>query len=186
MNSGSEINRLLDLVLEKSFKFGDFTLSSGLKSAYYFDGRLTTLDPEGAYLVGKMVFELARNAGVEAIGGPTIGADPMIAGAALFSFLERNPMPAFIVRNEPKKHGMRNHIEGHLPAGSKVAIVDDVITTGGSIFRSIKAVEAEGCSVAKVIVLLDRNQGGADELKKLGYDFSALLSADAAGKVTPG
>ena len=110
----------------------------------------------------------------------------MIAGATLFSFIEHNPIPAFIVRNEPKKHGTQNLIEGHLPKGSRVAIVDDVITTGGSIFRSIKAVEDEGCSVGKVIVLLDRNQGGADELKRLGYDFSALLSADATGKVTPG
>ena len=186
MDSTSAITRLLDLVLEKSFEFGDFTLSSGLKSAYYFDGRLTTLDPAGAYLVGKLVFDLASGSDVDAIGGPTVGADPIIAAVSLLSYLEHKPIPAFIVRNEPKKHGTQKYIEGHLPPGGTVAIVDDVITTGGSIFRAIKAVEAEGCTVGKVIVLLDRHQGGADDLRKLGYDFSALLSADTTGKVTIG
>ncbi len=178
--------RLLELVLEKSLKRGDFVLSSGLRSSYYFDGRLTTLWPEGAYLVGKRVFQLAREAGAEAIGGPTLGADPIVAAVALVSWLEGEPLPAFIVRQEPKKHGMRRYIEGHLPAGGKVAIVDDVITTGGAILRAIEAVEGEGCRVARVIVLLDRQQGGSNELRRRGYDFAPLFLADPTGEITPG
>ncbi len=186
MERRADIERLLELIKEKSFKYGDFTLSSGLKSSYYFDGRLTTLWPEGAYLVGKEVFKLVKDAGIDAIGGPTVGADPIVAAAALVSHLEGKPIPAFIVRKEPKKHGAQRYIEGHLPPGGTVAIVDDVITTGGSIFRAIEAVEAEGCRVGKVVVLLDRNQGGADELRRRGYDFTALLSADAEGEVRRG
>lgn len=178
------MQRLMELVKEKSVRYGDFTLSSGLKSPYYFDGRLTTLWPEGTYLVGKRVFELLRDEGIQAIGGPTMGADPIVAAVALVSHLEGRPIPAFIVRKEVKEHGTRRQIEGHLPAGSTVAIVDDVITTGGSIFRAIEAVEAEGCRVGKVVVLLDRNQGGAEELRHRGYGFASLLSADAQGNLS--
>jgi len=178
--------RLLELMLEKSLKRGDFVLSSGLRSSYYFDGRLTTLWPEGAYLVGKRVFQLAREAGAEAIGGPTLGADPIVAAAALVSWLEGKPLPAFIVRREPKKHGMQRYIEGHLPPGGQVAIVDDVVTTGGAILRAIEAVEEEGCRVVRVIALLDRQQGGSDELRRRGYDFTPLFLADPTGEITPG
>lgn len=178
--------RLLKLVLEKSLKRGDFVLSSGLRSSYYFDGRLTTLWPEGAYLVGKRVFQLAREAGAEAIGGPTLGADPIVAAATLISFIEGKPIPAFIVRREPKKHGMQRYIEGHLPPGGQVAIVDDVVTTGGAILRAIEAVEEEGCRVVRVIALLDRRQGGSDELRRRGYDFTPLFLADPTGEITPG
>lgn len=177
--------RLLELMLEKSLKRGDFVLSSGLRSSYYFDGRLTTLWPEGAYLVGKRVFRLAREAGAEAIGGPTLGADPIVAAAALISWLEGKPLPAFIVRREPKKHGMQRYIEGYLPPGGQVAIVDDVVTTGGAILRAIEAVEGEGCRVVRVIALLDRQQGGSDELRRRGYDFSPLFLASPAGEITP-
>ncbi len=181
-----EEERLLRLVLEKSLKRGDFILSSGLKTSYYFDGRLTTLWPEGAYLVGRRVFELAAQAGAQAIGGPTLGADPIVAAVALVSWLQGHPLPAFIVRREPKKHGMQRYIEGHLPSGGKVAVVDDVITTGGAILRAVEAVEGEGCQVVRVIVLLDRQQGGSDELRRRGYDFTPLFIADPAGQITPG
>lgn len=178
-----DLERLLELVKEKSFSYGDFTLSSGIKSSYYFDGRLTTLWPEGAYLVGKTVFNLVKDSGIDAIGGPTMGADPMVASVALVSHLEGNPIPSFIVRTQAKKHGAQRHIEGHIPSGGTVAIVDDVITTGGSIFRAIEAVEAEGCRVGWVVTLLDREQGGADELRLRGYKFAALLRADEKGRV---
>jgi orotate phosphoribosyltransferase len=179
----TDIERLRELFKEKSLMCGDFTLSSGLKSSHYFDGRLTTLCPEGAYLVGKMVFELLKDTGIDALGGPTIGADPMVAAVALISHLKGKPIPAFIVRTQHKKHGAQRHIEGHLPSGGTVAIVDDVITTGGSVFRAIEAVEGEGCRVGQVVVLLDRNQGGADELRRRGYSFTALLCLDNKGEV---
>lgn len=178
-----DIRRLLGLIREKSFQYGEFTLASGMTSAYYFDGRLTTLWPEGAYLVGREVIGLLRNTMVAAIGGPTVGADPIVTAVALLSHLEGNPIPAFIVRKEPKKHGMQRSVEGHLPAGSTVALVDDVITTGGSLFKAIEVVEAEKCQVRKIVVLLDRNEGGADELRRRGYDFTALFIADHRGNI---
>ena len=177
----SSDERLLEIVRERAIIRGEFTLSSGLSSPYYFDLRRVTLWPEGAYLVGRRVLELTR--GVDAIGGMMIGADPIVASVALVSQMEGRPIPAFIVRKEPKKHGTQNFIEGELPKGSRVAIVDDVITTGGSILRAIEVVEGEGCEVVKVIAILDRKQGGSEELKRRGYDFRALLVADERGEV---
>ena len=181
-----DMERLRDLVLEKSFRYGYFTLSSGMESTYFFDGRMTTLWPEGAHLVGRAFFQLIKEAGIDAIGGPTLGADPIVSAVALTSHLEGRPIPAFIVRKQPKKHGAQRHIEGHFPDNGTVAIVDDVVTTGGSILRAIEVVEAAGCRVGKVIVILDRNQGGSDDLRKRGYDFHALLSADEKGNVNFG
>jgi len=183
MSSREDTERLLKIVKEKAVFRGDFTLASGTKTNYYFDGRVVTLSPEGAYLVGKKVFELIKDIGVDAIGGPTLGADPIVTAVAVVSYLEGKPIPAFIVRGELKEHGTQKRIEGCLPKGSKVALVDDVITTGGSFFRAIEAVEAENCQVVRVIALLDRQQGGSEELKRRGYDFSAILRADASGEV---
>ena len=175
--------RLLEVFERHALLRGEFTLASGAKSSYYFDGRMITLLPEGAYLVAKKIFQLLAGK-VDAIGGLSLGADPIVAAVAVVSHLEGQPIPAFIVRAEVKKHGTQKKIEGHLPRGGRVAIVDDVITTGGSVFAAIKAVEAEGCQVVKVIALLDRHQGGSDKLREMGYDFAALLSADPSGEVS--
>lgn len=180
-----ENNRLLELVRERGILRGDFTLASGARSSYFFDLKMVTLSPDGAYLVGKLVFELLRDSGVKAIGGLTLGADPIVTAVALFSHLEGKPIPAFIVRGELKEHGTQKNIEGCLPGkNSRVAIVEDVITKGGYTLRAIKAVEAEGCQVVKVVAVLDRHQGGSDELQQMGYDFSAILHADASGAVS--
>jgi len=114
-----------------------------------------------------------------------MGADPIVAAVALVSHLDGNPIPAFMVRTQPKKHGTQRYIERHLQPGGTVAIVDDVITTGGSILRAIEAVEAEGCRVGQVVVLVDRNEDGADELRRRGYNFAALLRVDNKGEVGP-
>ena len=176
--------RLLEVFKEHAILRGDFTLASGLKSSYYFDGRMMTLWPEGAYLIGKKILLILETAGVEAVGGMTLGADPIVASVAVVSHLEGKPIPAFIVRGEVKGHGTQKRIEGPLKRGARVAIVDDVITTGGSVLRAIEAVEAEGCKVAKVVVLLDRQQGGAEEIRRRGYEFTAILSADISGEVS--
>ena len=126
--------RLLQLALEMgALRYGDFTLTSGKKSTYYFDGRLLSLHPEGAYLASQALLPLVRAAGAEAIGGPTLGADPIVAAVSMASHLESGgaPVPAFIVRKEAKEHGMGNAVEGHMTGGSKVAVVDDTCTTGG-------------------------------------------------------
>lgn len=177
--------RLLQRALEcKALKYGEFVLSSGQKSRYYFDGRLLTLDPEGAYLVGKAFIPIVKRAGAQAIGGPTLGADPIVAAVALASHLDGSPVPGFIVRREVKAYGTQQNVEGPLPAGGRVAIVDDVCTTGTSLFRAIEAAEAAGCSVVKVMAILDRRQGGSDELRQRGYDFVSLLEATPEGEVT--
>ena len=155
---------------------GEFTLTSGKKSNYYFDGKRITLSPGGAYWVGKAIFDQLEETGVDAVGGVATGAYPMVAAVAVVSYLEGKPLPSFIVREVTKEHGTKRQIEGHLKEGSRVAIVDDVLTTGGSVLKAIEAVEAKKCQVVRVIVLVDRNEGGGDRLKKAGYDCAALLS----------
>ena len=178
------VDRLLQLALEKgALKYGDFTLTSGKKSTYYFDGRLLSLDPEGAYLISQSLLPVLRQAGVEAVGGPTLGADPIVASIALASYINETPIPAFIVRKEAKSHGTGKGVEGPLKVGSKVAIIDDTCTTGGSLFQAIEAAEREGCVVVKVVAVLDRREGGGEEIRRRGYDFMALLEADPDGKI---
>lgn len=182
----STTSRLLQLALDMgALRYGDFTLTSGKKSSYYFDGRLLSLHPEGAYLASKALLPLVRAAGAEAIGGPTLGADPIVAAVSMASHLESGgaPVPAFIVRKEAKQHGMGNAVEGHLRAGARVAVVDDTCTTGGSLFQAIEAAEAAGCSVVKVLAILDRREGGSDKLRNRGYDFTSLLVANDRGEI---
>jgi nicotinate (nicotinamide) nucleotide adenylyltransferase len=177
-------SRLLQVALERgALKYGEFTLVSGKKSSYYFDGRLLSLDPEGAHLIARAMLPILREAGAEAVGGLTLGADPMVAGIALASHLGGGPIPGFIVRKEAKAHGTRQGIEGPLEPGCSVAIIDDVCTSGGSLFQAIAAVEAAGCTVVKVLAILDRREGGSEEIRRLGYDFVALLQVTPEGKI---
>lgn len=168
-----------------AFLEGEVVLSSGLKSDRYFSGKKITSVPEGAYKVGKAIFDELIKVGVDAVGGLVTGAYPIVTAVALVSYLEGRPIPSFTVREEPKEHGDKRRIEGHtLQAGSRVAIVDDVITTGGSLIKAIEAVEEANCQVVKVVVLVDRHEGGSDKLRRMGYDFIAVMGYPAAGKVT--
>ena len=143
--SGDSTDRLLELALERgAIRYGDFTLSSGKTSSYYFDGRLLSLDPEGAHLIGNALLPMLAEAGVDAVGGPTLGADPIVTAAAMASWQQGAPLPAFIVRKEAKGHGLTQMIEGPLPEAATVAIVDDTCTTGGSLFHAIDAAEEAG------------------------------------------
>ena len=185
-DSVSVVERLLDLALERgAIKYGDFTLTSGKKSSYYFDGRLLSLDPEGAHLISAALLPLLRDANAQAVGGTTLGADPVVAAVALASHAAGPGIPGFIVRKEAKEHGTRQGIEGPLPPGSRVAIVDDVCTTGGSLFHAIAAAEEAGCEVVKVVAVLDRREGGSEEMARRGYDFVSLLQATPDGKIGP-
>ena len=178
------VKRLLQVALERgALQYGDFTLSSGKKSTYYFDGRLLSLDPEGAYLIGRALLPIVQGAGAEAVGGPTLGADPIVTAVAMAGYLEGVRIPAFIVRKEAKSHGTGQGIEGPLAPGSRVAIVDDACTTGGSLFHAVAAAEAAGCTVVKVLALLDRCEGGAEELRRRGYDFTAIMAATPEGRI---
>ena len=180
----SVTERLLQIALDRgALTYGDFTLASGQKSSYYFDGRQLTLDSEGAYLIGKAFFALLSTSDIQAVGGPTLGADPIVTSIALTSQIESRPISAFIVRKEVKGHGRRRDIEGPLEEGSRVAIVDDTCTTRESLLMAIKAAEKRGCAVVKVLAILDRKEGGSENLAQLGYDFHALLEASADGDV---
>ncbi len=165
--------------------FGDYVLSSGQRSSYYFDGRRLTLDPRGAYLTGKAFLRMLRGYDVDAIGGPTLGADPIVTAVAVVSGLEGRPISAFIVRKEGKEHGMGRLIEGPLEPGSRVAIVDDACSTGASLFHAVDAAEAAGHEVVVVMAILDRHQGGSEELRRRGYDFRYLLEATSEGEIRP-
>ena len=180
----SVVQRLLELAVELgALKYGEFTLSSGKKSSYYFDGRLLSLNPEGAHLIGKSLLPLMHKSSVEAIGGPTLAADPIVTAVSLASYAQGEGIPGFIVRKETKEHGTAQLIEGHITPGSKVAIVDDTCTTGGSLFHAIQAAESYGCEVVKVIAVLDRREGGTEELIRRGYDFVSLMAANLEGQI---
>ncbi len=162
--------RLIELFKSKSLQFGSFTLTSGKKSHYYLDGKRTTLDPEGAYLCGRLILEELKKQGIQAdaIGGLTLGADPVVAAVAAVSFAEKDryaPLAAFIVRKEPKKHGTQQYIEGFEGApGSRVVIIDDVCTTGESARKAIERAEEAGYKVVAVVCLVDREQGASGNL----------------------
>ncbi|MBF8266856.1 MAG: orotate phosphoribosyltransferase [Dehalococcoidia bacterium] len=176
--------RILDLSGRVgALKYGEFTLASGAPSSYYFDGRLISLHPEGAYYLGKVFLESLGSYDVAAVGGPATAAIPLVTAIALVSHLEGKPIEAFFVRAEAKAYGTGQRVEGRLVQGSRVAVVDDVCTTGSSLFGAIEAVESEGCQVMKILTILDRHQGGSEELRRRGYDFQALLEADAEGTV---
>ena len=173
--------RLKEILEKKAVLHGDFTLASGAKSTYYFDGRRVTHDPEGVTLVGTLMQELVHASGAQAIGGPTSAANAIITSVQVISQQKGQPIDGFYVRSEQKAHGTQQMIEGNLPAraGAPVAIVDDTMTTGGSLERAIEAAEAKGCKVVLVGVVVDRQQGGADRLRAKGYNVKALLVADA-------
>lgn len=178
------LTRLRAIFQEKAVLHGDFTLASGQKSSYYFDGRKVTHDPEGIALVGALVSELLERHGLHALGGPATAANSIITAAQLTSQLRGYPVSAFYVRGERKAYGAGKLIEGNPPpAGASVMIVEDSMTTGGSVLKAIQAVEEEGLRVAVVLVLVDRRQGGADALRAKGYTVHALLEADATGAI---
>ena len=140
-----------------AFLTGEFTLTSGKKSNYYIDGKKITLSPEGAYQVGKAIFDELAEIGVDAVGGVATGGYPMVTAVAVISHLEGRPLPTFMVREVTKEHGTMRKIEGHLREGSRVAILEDVLTTGGSVSKVIEAVEDAKRTVVKVIALVDRH-----------------------------
>ena len=140
----NERQRLRDLLLAKSYRQGTFTLTSGKTSDFYVDGKQTTLDAEGAYLCGRLLFELicTHPEPIVGVGGMTLGADPLVTAVSMVSYLEKAPIPAFIVRKEAKGHGTGNFIEGksNLVPGGLMALVEDVVTTGGTLIKVIERV----------------------------------------------
>lgn len=185
--------KLQSLLRARSISYGDFVLSSGARSNYYLDCRLTTLDPEGAWLVGQVMYSMiqreasARNMVIDSVGGLTMGADPIALAVGMHSFRVKQtpPLRTFIVRKTPKSHGQARLIEGNFKRGDLVVVLDDVVTSGGSTIAAINAVEKEGGKVAFVAVLVDRQEGGRQKIESLGhrllsaFDRHDLIQSDA-------
>ena len=171
---------------EKALKFGQFTLASGKKATYYLDGKQVTLDPAGAVLIAEGILDLlARGHMPAAIGGMSIGADPITAAVVTMSALRGTPLVGFMVRKESKGHGTDQYIEGPVQPGDRVVIVEDVVTTGGSSFQAIERVEAFGLKVDQVLAIIDRREGGAEAFAARGYKFASLLSIEDFGIQPP-
>lgn len=171
--------RLLDIIREKSYREGDFTLVSGQKSRFYIDMKATTLHPEGALLIGQMAVEEMQKSEVEidAVGGLTLGADPIATSVSLAAHATGIFWPAFIVRKEPKGHGTSRYIEGveNLKPGAKVLVLEDVVTTGGSSVKAIERLREAGFQPVAVLTVVDREQGGKAAFEQLGVRFHYLL-----------
>jgi orotate phosphoribosyltransferase len=171
------------LLLERSVKHGDFVLASGQRSSYYIDCRPTTMSAEGMVLIGRLGLEAIRGAGwrPRAVGGLTMGADPVAYAIAAASYGTDLQMDAFSVRKEAKGHGAGTGIEGNFAAGDEVVIVEDVITTGGSARRAIAAVESAGGKVVGVLAVVERGERGKGELAGEGLDVATLVGAGGLG-----
>lgn len=161
--------RLAEIIIEKSFRYSDnppFTLVSGRTSNYYFNCKPTTMDPEGMNLVGEILFEMLREADVSAAGGLTLGADPIANALSLISYQRGRPIKSFTIRKDVKDHGTKSAVEGDVAPGERVVIIDDVITTGGSTITAIERASAAGLVVGRVIALIDREEGGRENIAR--------------------
>ena len=170
-------NALIALVRQKALKFGQFTLASGKKATYYLDGKQVTLDPAGARLVAEGLLDLLAGGKMPAaIGGMSIGADPITAAVVTMSAVRGTPLRGFMVRKESKGHGTNQFVEGPVQPGEEVVIVEDVVTTGGSSLMAIERVEAFGLKVVRVLAIIDRMEGGAEAFRQRGYPLASLLT----------
>jgi orotate phosphoribosyltransferase len=177
---------LHELVLTRAVKFGDFVLTSGRHSDYYIDGKQVTLHGRGLFLVASLLLQRCRQHGVRTIGGLTLGADPIAAAVAALSGAQDGHVNAFIVRKEAKSHGTAQVIEGPvLRPGERVLLVDDTLTTGGTLLQAADAVRAVGAEVVEAVCLVDREEGGAQALADAGIPLHAFFRrSDFAGAKT--
>ncbi len=175
---------LRDILLKRSVCWGEFTLASGATSDLYVDARLTTHDPRGARLIGKVGWDIVKekasgsSSKVDAIGGMTLGADPIALSIAMQSDIDGDPIQCFVVRKAAKEHGRKKRIEGNFEAGQSVVVVDDVVTTGGSTLQAIEAIEEAGGKVAFVLILVDRQEGGRRRIEEKGYDVESIFTRE--------
>lgn len=172
---------LIDMLCRKSFKFSDkpiFKLVSGRMSRFYVNCKPVTLCARGIFLAGHLLFEAIRDNKVTAVGGLTFGADPLAVATAFASELNAQPINAFSIRKTRKDHGMVRWIEGDIQAGARVAIIDDVATTGGSTIKAIERARAEGLEVAKAVIFVDRQEGGLDNIRRHVPNVSCIITRD--------
>jgi len=171
---------LRQLLIDKALITGDITLASGEKSNFYFDGKQVTLDPQGILVTSKVILAMLHGQNINAVGGPTLGADPIAAGVSLLSSQSGHPLKAFIVRKEAKAHGTQKMIEGPaLSEGDRVVMLEDVITTGESVLKAIQEVEKLKAKVVRVVCLVDRGQGAVERLA--AYNYTPLFTLQDLG-----
>jgi len=173
--------RLLEILLEKSFQYSEkpiFKLASGKTSNYYINCKGTTLDSEAMNLIGHIFYNKIKTLRVNAIGGLTQGADPIAVATAMISGIIDDPINAFVVRKKAKEHGLKKLIEGDIHEGDKVVIVDDVVTTGQSTIEAIENAKKEKLNIVKVIVLIDRQEGGRENIERQGVPFESVFTKD--------
>lgn len=169
---------LLDLFCQLAYQEGEFVLSSGQRSSYYINGKPVTLDPQGALAVGRLLLSMLT-ADTQAVAGLTLGADPIVTAVSVVSAIENRPIPALIIRKEPKGHGTKAYIEGpNLPVGAKMVVLEDVVTTGQSAMKAVERLKHAGYEVEQVIALVDRQQGGAELYESMGLKFQAVFTIE--------
>ncbi|MGH7670063.1 MAG: orotate phosphoribosyltransferase [Gemmatimonadaceae bacterium] len=171
-----DTTKLAALLARLSYREGDFTLASGAKSTFYLDAKQVSYHPEGVELVGSAVHALAREFGAQAVGGPTLGADAIVLAAVYASSKTDWPLSGFIVRKEAKKHGLGKWVEGVDPKGKKVIVVEDVITSGGSLLNAVEHIREAGAEIVVATALVDREQGGAATIEAAGFPFRPLCT----------
>ncbi len=176
--------RLIELIIERTFKFTEkpsFKLASGKMSSYYFNCKPTTLNSEGMYLVGNLLYDLINGRKpwrAKGVGGLTLGADPLSNAIAYTSYIKGEPLESFVVRKEPKKHGTMLWVEGNVKKGDSVVIIEDVITTGGSTIKAIDRAKKCGLKIKGVVVLIDRQEGGRKAIESRGVQVRVLLTKE--------
>jgi orotate phosphoribosyltransferase len=175
----TEYSALVTLLADRSAKIGEFTLASGKRSQFYIDARLTTMSPDGLKLIGGLGFSAIVNAAweIDAVGGLTLGADPISYAISYTSASTSHPLRAFSVRKEAKVHGTAKLIEGPVYEGDRVAVVEDVITTGDSALRAIAAARNANMIVIGVLALIDREEGGREAIERIGIPVLSLANA---------
>lgn len=168
--------RFLDLVRRRALKFGDFTLASGKKATYYLDGKQVTLDAQGLRMLSEGLLDLLADVEFDAVGGMSIGADPIVGGVLTVAAERGRELRGFLVRKEAKGHGTQRYLEGPVEPGARVAIVEDVVTTGGSSLLAVERVQEFGAQPVVVAAIVDRLEGGRAHFEKLGLEFRSLLT----------
>ena len=172
---------LIALIGEEAVFHGDFTLSSGKKATYYVDMRKLTLDHRAAPAIGRLVLDLVRDLEVDAVGGLTLGADPIANAVLHASVASGTPVDAFVVRKEPKDHGRGRQIEGAEVAGKRVVIVEDTSTTGGSPLKAAEVVRDAGGDVVAVVTVVDRKTGAQAAVEAAGFTWRSIIDLDDLG-----
>lgn len=174
--------KLSALLKKEALKKGRFVLSSGKVSSYYLDGRVITLTPEGAYLVASIILNFLKGRKIAALGGPTLGADPIVGAVAALSHLRKAKLKTFIVRKSAKGHGTQRRIEGPaLKKGERVVLVDDVATTGKALVEAKEALDQVGAVIDSAIVIVDRGEGAKENLSAVGIRLDSIFKIEDLG-----